>query len=80
MTEKKHLADNMINFRKYTKISQGEFAKQTKLSRGIVSLIERQSSNVRLGNLIKIASFMGIAIPDVFKKDYVKNTFESIDE
>ena len=80
MTEKKHLADNLIEFRNYAKMSHTVFAKHTKLGRGIVSLIECQSSNIRLGNLIKLVLFMGITISDVFTKDYVKNNFESQDE
>ena len=80
MTEKKHLADNLIVFRKHAKMSQTVFAKHTKLSRGIVSLVECQSSNIRLGNLIKLVSFMGITVSDIFTKDYVKNNLESQDE
>ncbi len=80
MNDKKHLADNLIEFRKYTKVSQTEFANQAKLSRGIVSLLECQSSNIRLSNLIKLASFIGITISDMFTKDYVKNNLESEDK
>ncbi len=72
MPYKKILADNLTIFRKNEHISQLEMSMRTDISRGTISLIERESSNVTLDILEKIASYTGLTVAELFTADFVK--------
>lgn len=69
---RKILADNLIAFREYEKLSQQEISFRTSVSKDTISLIEREQTNVRLDILEKIASYTGLTISELFIKNFVK--------
>ena len=80
MLYRKILADNLLAFRKFEKISQEEISFRSDVSKDTISLIERKKTNVRLDILEKLAAYTGLTIPELFTEGFVENEFNSGDE
>lgn len=72
MPYRKILAENLLDFRKLEGISQLEMSFRTGISKDTISLIERECTNVTLDVLEKIASYLGLTIPELFTDKFVK--------
>lgn len=80
MPYRRILADNLIRFRKLEKITQAEISLRSAVSIDTISLIERESTNVTLDVLERLASYTGLTIPQLFTENFVNYTLLHIGE
>ena len=66
------LADNVVAFRRRTKVSQDEFAAMCGLHRTYVGAIERKERNVTLATLELLADAIGCSASELLKRGGVK--------
>jgi len=69
------LADNLLMFRKHENISQQEISFRTEVNKDTISMLERGKSNVRLDTLEKLASYIGLTLPELFTEGFVRKKY-----